>query len=86
MTSLGKEDTAQIAVKENKIPGPDHPISIVPENAEVRVLDAGCLVARSRRAFRLDEVGYPSVLHSARRCRHVDAGADKTLQLLPIQG
>jgi uncharacterized protein (DUF427 family) len=66
MTSSAPEKSARIVVKEIKIPGPDHSISIAPENAEVRVLVAGRIVARSRRALRLDEVGYPSVLYIPR--------------------
>jgi uncharacterized protein (DUF427 family) len=66
MTSSASEKSACSVVKEIKIPGPDHPISIAPENAEVRVLVAGHIVARSRRALRLDEVGYSSMLYIPR--------------------
>jgi uncharacterized protein (DUF427 family) len=57
MTSKGKEI---------RIPGPDHPITISPAGATVRVTVAGRIVAESTRAFRLEENGYPPVYYLPR--------------------
>jgi uncharacterized protein (DUF427 family) len=53
-------------VKEIKIPGPDHPITISPVEGKVRVAVAGRTVAESRRALRLEEKGYPPVYYLPR--------------------
>jgi uncharacterized protein (DUF427 family) len=52
--------------KEIKIPGPDHPISISPAEARVRVTVAGKIVAESTRALRLEEKGYAPVYYVPR--------------------
>jgi uncharacterized protein (DUF427 family) len=53
-------------VKEIKIPGPDHPITISPAQGKVRVTVAGKIVAESIRALRLEEKGYPPVYYLPR--------------------
>jgi uncharacterized protein (DUF427 family) len=53
-------------VKEIKIPGPDHPITISPAEGTVRVTVAGRIVAESTRALRLEEKGYPPVYYLPR--------------------
>jgi uncharacterized protein (DUF427 family) len=52
--------------KEIRIPGPDHPITISPAGATVRVTVAGRIVAESTRALRLEENGYPPVYYLPR--------------------
>ena len=52
--------------KEIKIPGPDHPITISPAEAKVRVTVAGRIVAESTRALRLEEMGHPRVYYVPR--------------------
>ena len=52
--------------KEIKIPGPDHPITILPAEGKVRVTVAGRIVAESKRALRLEEKGYPPVYYLPR--------------------
>jgi uncharacterized protein (DUF427 family) len=52
--------------KEIRIPGPDHPITISPAEAKVRVTVAGRIVAESARALRLEEKGYPPVYYLPR--------------------
>jgi len=53
-------------VKEIKIPGPDHPITISPAGGKVRVTVAGRIVAESTRALRLEEKGYTSAYYLPR--------------------
>jgi len=48
------------------IPGPDHPITIIPAAAHVVVRVAGRIVADSRAALSLKEAGYPPVLYVPR--------------------
>ena len=52
--------------KEIKIPGPDHPIGILPVEGRVRVTVAGRIVAESTRALLLEEKGYPPVYYLPR--------------------
>ncbi len=52
--------------KEIKIPGPDHPIAILPVEGRVRVTVAGRIVAESTRALLLEEKGYPPVYYLPR--------------------
>ena len=52
--------------QEIKIPGPDHPITISPAEAKVRVKVAGKTIAESARALRLEEKGYPPVYYLPR--------------------
>jgi uncharacterized protein (DUF427 family) len=47
-------------------PGPDHPITILPEPGRVVVTVAGRVVADSRRALRLAEASLPPVLYIPR--------------------
>lgn len=49
-----------------KIPGPDHPITITPTNARVRVSFAGKVVADTTRALSLKEATYRPVLYIPR--------------------
>lgn len=49
-----------------KKPGPDHPISIAPEQRRVTVCFAGQVVAETSRALRLEEASYPPVLYIPR--------------------
>ena len=49
-----------------RIPGPDHPISIAPSNRRMVVKVAGQVVADSRRALSLQEASYPAVLYIPR--------------------
>jgi uncharacterized protein (DUF427 family) len=48
------------------LPGPDHPITIVPESRRVRVLLSGIAVADTRNALRLEEARYPAVFYVPR--------------------
>jgi uncharacterized protein (DUF427 family) len=52
--------------KEIKIPGPEHPITISPAEAKVRVKVVGKTIAESTRALRLEEKGYPPVYYLPR--------------------
>jgi len=49
-----------------KIPGPDHPITIVPTAARVRVTVDGKVIADSRKALTLSEASYPGVQYIPR--------------------
>ncbi len=49
-----------------KIPGPDHPISIVLDERHVTVSVGGHIVADSRGALALSEASYPVVLYIPR--------------------
>lgn len=49
-----------------KLPGPDHPITITPTKARVRVMLAGKVVADSTRALTLREAAYPPVQYIPR--------------------
>jgi uncharacterized protein (DUF427 family) len=53
-------------LKEIKIPGPDHPITISPAGGKVRVTVAGKILAESARTLRLEEKGYPPVYYLPR--------------------
>jgi uncharacterized protein (DUF427 family) len=52
--------------KEVKVPGPEHPITILPAEGKVRVTVAGKIVAESKRALRLEEKGHPPVYYLPR--------------------
>lgn len=49
-----------------KLPGPDHPITIVPEPRRVRVAWRGTTIVDTRAALRLQETSYPPVLYVPR--------------------
>jgi len=49
-----------------RIPGPDHPITIVPTAARVRVLLGGRVIADTRHALTLSEAAYPGVQYIPR--------------------
>ena len=53
--------------KPNKIPGPDHPITITPTNGRVRVTVDGTCVADTHEALTLKEAGYRSVQYIPRK-------------------
>ncbi len=50
-----------------KLPGPDHPITITPASAHVRVQVGGRTVADTHRALSLQEADYPAVLYLPRQ-------------------
>lgn len=50
-----------------KVPGPDHPIAIVPNGARVVVTVGGKVVADTRAALMLREGSYPAVHYIPRR-------------------
>jgi len=49
-----------------KEPGPDHPITIAPNDKRVRVIFAGKVIADSRRALTLRETTYPPMQYIPR--------------------
>jgi uncharacterized protein (DUF427 family) len=49
-----------------KIPGPDHPISLARNERRVVVKVAGQVIADTRAALRLQEASYPAVLYIPR--------------------
>lgn len=53
-------------MKTMKIPNADHPITIAPSNAHVRVVVAGQVVADTRAALTLRESDYPPVQYVPR--------------------
>jgi uncharacterized protein (DUF427 family) len=56
-----------MTVKLQKIPGPEHPITIEPAKRRVVVLAAGRVIADSRDALRLREANYPAVYYVPRK-------------------
>jgi len=50
-----------------KIPGPDHPITVTPNLARVRVTVAGRVVADTGKALTLREAAYPAVQYIPRQ-------------------
>lgn len=61
-----------MADKPVNIPGPDHPITIVPTAARVRVLLGGKVIADTRRALTLSEASYPGVQYIPRSDVHME--------------
>jgi uncharacterized protein (DUF427 family) len=55
-----------MSVQSMKIPGPDHPITIVPNTRRVVVKLGGHVVADSRNALTLQEARYPAVSYIPR--------------------
>ena len=49
-----------------KLPGPDHPISIMPNPRRLRVAANGVVIARTARALVLKEASYPEVQYIPR--------------------
>jgi len=49
-----------------RIPGPDHPIAIVPNRARVRVMLGDVVLADTRHALTLSEAQYPAVQYIPR--------------------
>jgi uncharacterized protein (DUF427 family) len=56
-----------VAAKAQKVPGPDHPITIAANPARVVVSIAGRVVADTREALTLREASYPAVQYIPRR-------------------
>ncbi len=52
--------------KSIKIPGPDHPITITPNPARIRVIVAGRVIAETSHALTLQEASYPAVQYIPR--------------------
>jgi uncharacterized protein (DUF427 family) len=52
--------------RSERIPGPDHPISIARNERRVLVKVAGQVIADTRAALRLEEASYPAVLYIPR--------------------
>jgi uncharacterized protein (DUF427 family) len=50
-----------------KVPGPDHPITIVPNPSRVVVTLAGQVIADTRDAWTLREAHYPAVIYIPRK-------------------
>ena len=59
-------ETSTSKGREIKIPGPDHPITVLPVEGTVRVIVAGRIVAESARTLRLEEKGHPPVYYLPR--------------------
>jgi uncharacterized protein (DUF427 family) len=55
-----------------KIPGPDHPITITPNNKRVRVTFGGQTIADTTRALTLQEASYPPVFYIPRADARMD--------------
>ena len=55
-----------LKLKEIRIPGPDHPITIAPASGRLRVLVSGKVIAQTERALILEEKGYPQVFYVPR--------------------
>ncbi|HXP66794.1 MAG TPA: DUF427 domain-containing protein [Steroidobacteraceae bacterium] len=55
-----------MSTRPQRIPGPDHPISISPSHRRVVVKVAGQVIADSSSALRLQEASYPWVLYIPR--------------------
>lgn len=53
--------------KQIRVPGPDHPIAVVPNPARVVVSLAGCVIADTREALVLREASYPEVQYIPRK-------------------
>jgi uncharacterized protein (DUF427 family) len=52
-----------MSATQQKIPGPDHPISVEPHSARVRVSVGDHIIADTTKALALREAGYPPVLY-----------------------
>ena len=53
--------------KSVKIPGPDHPITVIPAGGRVTVIAAGRTIADTRDALILKEAAYPPVYYIPRK-------------------
>lgn len=70
-----------------KIPGPDHPITIVPNPKRVRVVVGGVVVAESDRALTLKAGSYPPVHYIPREDVRADlVSATRTSTHCPYKG
>ena len=55
-----------------KLPGPDHPITIMPSTKRVRITFGGQVVADTTKALSLKEASYPAVLYIPRADAKMD--------------
>jgi uncharacterized protein (DUF427 family) len=55
-----------------KIPGPDHPITVLPHAGRVRVVAGGKVIADTTRALALAEASYPVVFYVPREDARMD--------------
>jgi uncharacterized protein (DUF427 family) len=53
--------------KQMRVPGPDHPISIVANSSRITVVVGGKVIADTRSALTLREASYPAVEYIPRR-------------------
>jgi uncharacterized protein (DUF427 family) len=56
-----------MADKAMKVPGPEHPLSVVPNRSRVVVIVGGQVIADTRDALTLREASYPAVQYIPRR-------------------
>jgi uncharacterized protein (DUF427 family) len=64
---LGKRQTQEAQMdKPVKIPGPDHPITLMPNLHHVSVTAGGRIIAETDRALYLKEASYPAVIYIPR--------------------
>jgi len=61
------KELAAMTTKTIKLPGPDHPITIEANPAQVVVSVAGRVIARTREALTLREASYPAVQYIPRK-------------------
>jgi uncharacterized protein (DUF427 family) len=60
------EEFVNMAGKNIKVPGPDHPITVEPANARVIVKVAGKVIANTTKALVLREASYPAAYYLPR--------------------
>ena len=56
-----------MSARQPRIPGPDHPITILPHQGRILVRVAGTLIADTREALILQEASYPPVQYIPRQ-------------------
>jgi uncharacterized protein (DUF427 family) len=56
-----------MSARQPRIPGPDHPITILPHQGRILVRVAGTLIADTREALILQEASYPPVQYIPRK-------------------
>jgi uncharacterized protein (DUF427 family) len=66
--------------REQRIPGPDHPITIEPHAGRVTVRVGGTLVVDTTSALSLQEADYPAVLYIPREDVHTEHLARTTTE------
>jgi uncharacterized protein (DUF427 family) len=62
----GHHDETSRGLKQMKLPGPDHPITITANPRRVRVLADGVVIADTTHALTLKEASYPAVQYVPR--------------------